>query len=56
MREEEECSQLQTEESEVLTSIYEGDSCFSSEEDKKLYSYKFGQVINQKLFVGSLHK
>jgi hypothetical protein len=44
MSEEEECVQLQTEEEEVLISIYEGDPCFSSEPDKKLYSYKFGQV------------
>lgn len=44
MSEEEECVQLQAEETEVLTSIYEGDPSFSSEPEKKLYSYKFGQV------------
>ena len=44
MSEEEECGQLQAEETEVLTSIYEGDPSFSSEPEKKLYSYKFGQV------------
>ena len=44
MSEEEECAQLQEEETEVLTSIYEGDPCFSSEPDKKCYNYKFGQV------------
>jgi hypothetical protein len=44
MSEEEECAQLQEEETEVLTSIYEGDPCFSSEPEKKCYNYKFGQV------------
>jgi len=44
MSEIEECDSLQTEETEVLTSIYEGDSCFSCEPDKKLYQYKYGQV------------
>ena len=44
MSEEEECAQLQEEETEVLTSIYEGDSLFSSEPEKKCYQYKFGEV------------
>jgi hypothetical protein len=44
MSEEEECGQLQLEEAEVLTSIYEGDPNFCSDGDKKCYTYKFGQV------------
>lgn len=44
MSENEECESLQSEEAEVLASIYEGDDSFSSEPEKKIYRYKYGQV------------
>lgn len=44
MSEEEECKVLQDEETEVLSSIYEGDTCFSSEPDSKSFLYKYGKV------------
>ena len=41
--EEEECKELQTEEIDVLTSIYEGDSAFTMISDTK-FQYKMGNT------------
>ena len=41
MGDEEECSELQQEEIEVLKSIYEGDSAFTVQSDVK-FQYKMG--------------